>query len=152
MENYTSLFGVKNISMHTVCPRSRDSFYLVNYYIKWVTTSWTHRTIYAQRNRFFFGKYIRIFLFVKRVKFTYIYAWIQFWFTKLLHFVFSFQLPKEEPKKVKYICPSSGFLCLLRCYQLLMFLKNIQFISIPILELCSSGVWIVKFRKKYNIE
>ena len=25
----------------TVCPRSRDSFYIVTYYIKWVTTSWT---------------------------------------------------------------------------------------------------------------
>ena len=23
------------------CPRSSDSFYIVTYYIKWVTTSWT---------------------------------------------------------------------------------------------------------------
>ena len=27
---------------HTVCPRSSDRFYMVTYYIKWVTTSWTH--------------------------------------------------------------------------------------------------------------
>ena len=26
----------------TVCPRSSDPFYIVTYYIKWVTTSWTH--------------------------------------------------------------------------------------------------------------
>ena len=25
----------------TVCPRSSDPFYIVSYYIKWVTTSWT---------------------------------------------------------------------------------------------------------------
>ena len=26
----------------TVCPRSSDPFYVVTYYIKWVTTSWTY--------------------------------------------------------------------------------------------------------------
>ena len=25
----------------TVCPGSSDSFYIVTYYMKWVTTSWT---------------------------------------------------------------------------------------------------------------
>ena len=29
----------------TVCPRSSDPFYIVSYYIKWVTTSWTNSTI-----------------------------------------------------------------------------------------------------------
>ena len=29
---------------YTVCPRSSDSFYIVRYYIKWVTTSWGHST------------------------------------------------------------------------------------------------------------
>ena len=28
----------------TVCPRSCDPFYIITYYIKWVTTSWTHST------------------------------------------------------------------------------------------------------------
>ena len=27
--------------MTTVCPRSKDPFYVVTYSIKWVTTSWT---------------------------------------------------------------------------------------------------------------
>ena len=27
---------------NTVCPRSSDPIYIVSYYIKWVTTSWTH--------------------------------------------------------------------------------------------------------------
>ena len=27
---------------HTMCPRSSDPFYIVTYYIIWVTTSWTH--------------------------------------------------------------------------------------------------------------
>ena len=26
----------------TVCPRSSDTLYVVAYYIKWVTSSWTH--------------------------------------------------------------------------------------------------------------
>ena len=26
----------------TVCPRSSDPIYIVSYYIKWVTTSWTY--------------------------------------------------------------------------------------------------------------
>ena len=26
----------------TICPRSSDSFYIVSYYKKWVTFSWTH--------------------------------------------------------------------------------------------------------------
>ena len=29
----------------SVCPGSSDPFYIVSYYIKWVTTSWTYRDI-----------------------------------------------------------------------------------------------------------
>ena len=29
----------------TICPGSSDPFYIVNYCIKWVTTSWTHSSI-----------------------------------------------------------------------------------------------------------
>ena len=28
--------------LSTVCPISSDPFYKISYYIKWVTTSWTH--------------------------------------------------------------------------------------------------------------
>ena len=41
--------SVKHICMkkyYTVCPRSSDPFYIVSYYIKWVTTSWTHSCIF----------------------------------------------------------------------------------------------------------
>ena len=31
-----------SILTNTVCPRSSDPFYIVSYYIKWVTTSWTY--------------------------------------------------------------------------------------------------------------
>ena len=31
----------------TVCPGSSDPFYIVTYYMKWVTTSWTHSIINA---------------------------------------------------------------------------------------------------------
>ena len=31
--------------VYTVCPRSSDPFYIVTYYIKWVTTSWTDSNI-----------------------------------------------------------------------------------------------------------
>ena len=26
----------------TMCPRSSDPFYIVTYYMKWITTSWTY--------------------------------------------------------------------------------------------------------------
>ena len=29
----------------TVCPGSSDAFYIVRYYIKWVTTSWTYSSL-----------------------------------------------------------------------------------------------------------
>ena len=31
--------------LHTVCPGSSDPFYIVTYYLKWVTTTWTHSMI-----------------------------------------------------------------------------------------------------------
>ena len=34
----------------TVCPRSSDPFYIVTYYIKLVTTSWTHSTSLGKIN------------------------------------------------------------------------------------------------------
>ena len=30
--------------LSAIYPRSSDPFYIVSYYIKWVTTSWTHST------------------------------------------------------------------------------------------------------------
>ena len=32
----------KTVGIYTICPASSDPFYIVSYYIKWVTTSWTH--------------------------------------------------------------------------------------------------------------
>ena len=37
-----SLLGLLYHHHSTICPRSSDPFYVVCYYIKWVTTSWTH--------------------------------------------------------------------------------------------------------------
>ena len=37
------MFGKDYIfNPYTVCPRSSDPFYIVIYYVKWVTTSWTY--------------------------------------------------------------------------------------------------------------
>mgnify|MGYP001164339134 CR=1 FL=1 len=33
---------IKETCKYTACPRSGDPFYIVNYYINWVTTSWTY--------------------------------------------------------------------------------------------------------------
>ena len=33
-------------SFYTVCPKSSDPFYIVTYYIKWVTSSWTDGICY----------------------------------------------------------------------------------------------------------
>ena len=40
--NFTYLNDLKT----TRCPRSCDPFYIVSYYIKWVTTSWTYSMLY----------------------------------------------------------------------------------------------------------
>ena len=31
---------------YTVCPGSSDPFYIVSYYIQWVTTAWTHSILH----------------------------------------------------------------------------------------------------------
>ena len=36
----------KVMILYTVCPGSSDPFYVVTYYIKWVTTSWTYSMQY----------------------------------------------------------------------------------------------------------
>ena len=49
LDNYihrADLISTKKCTVCTVCQRSSDPFYLVTYYIKWVTTSWTHSIIY----------------------------------------------------------------------------------------------------------
>ena len=33
---------LRPLRKYSVCPRSSDPFYVVTYYIKWVTTYWTH--------------------------------------------------------------------------------------------------------------
>ena len=35
----------KKLLKDTMCPRRSDPFYIVSYYIKWVTTSWTHSNL-----------------------------------------------------------------------------------------------------------
>ena len=35
-------FRPTSVQGYTVCPRSSDPFYIISYYIKWVTTSWTN--------------------------------------------------------------------------------------------------------------
>ena len=44
----TFLFKITSSSFYLsypICPRSSGPFYIVNYYIKWVTTSWTNSRI-----------------------------------------------------------------------------------------------------------
>ena len=36
----------------TVCPRSNDPFYIVSYYIRWLTTSWTDGIVKTMSNNF----------------------------------------------------------------------------------------------------
>ena len=42
IELFTRKNEMSSIHVLTVCPRSSDPFYIVSYYIKWVTTSWTY--------------------------------------------------------------------------------------------------------------
>ena len=37
----------KKFSLDTMCPRSSDPYYIVTYYMKRVTTSWTYSTLSA---------------------------------------------------------------------------------------------------------
>ena len=43
MDRFVLVLG-QQFRFDTVCPRSSDPFYIVGYYIKWVTTSWTYST------------------------------------------------------------------------------------------------------------
>ena len=43
--SYQFLHGYVLCKIGTVCPRSSDPFYVVTYYIKWVTTSWIYSTM-----------------------------------------------------------------------------------------------------------
>ena len=47
-KKYMSLLCEKYTYISTICPRSSDQFYIVSYYINWVTTSWTNST-YLQK-------------------------------------------------------------------------------------------------------
>ena len=40
----------RSLKVYTICPRSSAPFYIVSYYIKWVTTSWTH-SIYLKQEK-----------------------------------------------------------------------------------------------------
>ena len=40
------------IHIHTVCPRSSDPFFIVTYYIKWVTT-WTDGNINFKEAKYY---------------------------------------------------------------------------------------------------
>ena len=53
LANYYKLLTYRNWAKTTitVCPGSSDPFYIVTYYIKWVTTSWTH--IITSQGQFF---------------------------------------------------------------------------------------------------
>ena len=42
--------------VHTVCPEGSDPFYIVSYYINWVTTSWTHSKSAQVYNKSVFSK------------------------------------------------------------------------------------------------
>ena len=48
---------------YTICPRSSDPFYIVAYYIKWVTTSWTYGicVIHPKRRIFTVYQTVRFF-------------------------------------------------------------------------------------------
>ena len=47
--NFLYLFYICCSRKVTVCPKSSDPFHIISYYIKWVTTSWTHSTLNATR-------------------------------------------------------------------------------------------------------
>ena len=49
---------VKAIAVaYTICPRSSDSFFIVSYYIKWVTTSWSHISASSVKVAQFYGHF-----------------------------------------------------------------------------------------------
>ena len=48
---------VTTLRTHTVCPRSSDSFYIVTYNMKWVTTSQIHATNFCKNPNCKRGKF-----------------------------------------------------------------------------------------------
>ena len=55
--NHTHVAASREVSLdrilhilYNVYPRSSDPYYIVKYYIKWVTTSWTDRALKKKNN------------------------------------------------------------------------------------------------------
>ena len=76
----------------TICPGSSDLFYIVSYYINWVTTSWTHRISYIINKLLKFWH--RIYCVSKEYSYpfniTYYIKWVtSSWTHSILHIWFS---------------------------------------------------------------
>ena len=62
------------IDSYIVCPRS-DPFYVVTYYIKWATTSWTHSSTYRSSDF--------LYIFLKIIKASHCMTKFMFWPMKM---------------------------------------------------------------------
>ena len=52
--------------LYTICSRRSDPFYIVSYYIKWVTTSWTYSSIHYTVCTIYFLFFFIVFLIIKK--------------------------------------------------------------------------------------
>ena len=87
-------------SWHTVCPRSRDSFYILDYYIKWGFTTLTYST------KLFYSRLLLSLSFYV----SYLYLFPSFYFYLLYHMFLSYTQPficlDPEPESC-WLWPSS---------------------------------------------
>ena len=72
-EHVTILHYTERVRYTTVCPASSDPFYIVTYYIKWVTTFWTHIQINFKRIYLCFFQWCGSY----PVRLAFIWRWIQ---------------------------------------------------------------------------
>ena len=54
--HYIMSFLLIYVPWCTICPRSSDPFYIVTYYLKWVTSSWTYSTLCFGQNASKYGR------------------------------------------------------------------------------------------------
>ena len=60
--------GVQVRALHNVCPRSSYPFYIVGFYMNWVTTSWTYssKSLYEMGHYFLDRRYLVLHRLIKK--------------------------------------------------------------------------------------
>ena len=128
-----SLFRIYHFYKYTVCPGSSDPFYIVTYYIKWVTSSWTYSIFlwrYDNPSECGANSSYSSTMLACVVSYTFI-LYLYFWvFSSYSHFFFSFSLSFSTPYIYRSASLSITFTFSLCTFSLFFFISSSVCLSI----------------------